>query len=76
MKFKRFPNDQPTMCSFTRMIQKNFPFISIIHESNSETPVSTKTNTVQSLRFTLKITEISMLKTGKFEPLFPETPQA
>ena len=75
MNFKRVSNDQPTISFLTTLIEKNFPFIPIIHQSNSEKPNFTKTNTVQSLHFPLKITEISMLKTGKFEPLFPETPQ-
>ena len=76
MNFKRVSNDQPTISFLTTLIEKNFPFISIIHQSNSEKPIFTKTNTVQSLHFPLKITEISLLKTGKIEPLFPETPQA
>ena len=75
MNFKLSFNDQPNIASFTTLIERNFHFLSFIYQKISKKSDYDKPNTVQTLRFPLKIEKLICLKLEIKNLFFAETPQ-
>ena len=75
MNVKQSFTGQPTIASFTTLIDRNFTFFSFKNQISSRKPTDIKPNTVQTLQFFKKNAESVLLRTENHQPLFAEMPR-